>query len=506
MLNVETIRKVRQAHFRDGKRIREIARDFNLSRNTVRSIIRSGITDQKYERTEQPHPKLGSFIERLSELLKEDTGKPVRHRRSAQILFEQLQREGYEGGYDAVRRYVGTWKKADGSASVKVFIPLEYDAGDAFQFDWSYEQVMLGGIQTEVKIAQFRLCHSRKPFCIAYTRETLEMVLDAHIRAFEFFGGVCRRGIYDNLKAVVTKVLMGKDRVFNRRFQNLASHYLFDLVACTPAAGWEKGQVENQVGVVRNRFFAKRRRFASLEELNEWLEGECRNHAATAKHPELKDRTVDQVFAEEKSKLMALPASPFDGYQESVVRVSPQLLVSFDRNRYSVNAMAVGKTVSLRAYANRIVMVMNGTVVGIHRRHLGRDKVIYDPWHYLAVLEKKPGALRNGAPFKQWDLPESMVEVRKALEDRSGGDRQFVSILSVVGRYRLEPVATACAQVIVDKTISSDVILSILSRAHDEPQPEPLPLSVQLPLLKLIPLVDCYRYDRLLKGGAYGTA
>jgi transposase len=506
MLNVETIRKVRQAHFRDGKGIREITRDFNLSRNTVRSIIRTGITDQKYERSEQPHPKLGSFIERLTELLKEDTSKPVRHRRSAQILFEQLQREGYEGGYDAIRRYVGTWKKADGTASVKAFIPLEYDPGDAFQFDWSYEQVLLGGIQTEVKIAQFRLCHSRKPFCIAYTRETLEMVLDAHIRAFEFFGGVCRRGIYDNLKTVVTKVLMGKDRVFNRRFQNLASHYLFDLVACTPAAGWEKGQVENQVGVVRNRFFAKRRRFASLDELNEWLEGECRNHGATAKHPELKDKTVDQVFAEEKSKLMALPASPFDGYQESVTRVSPQLLISFDRNRYSVNAMAVGKTVSVRAYASRIIMAMNGTVVGIHQRHLGRDRVIYDPWHYLAVLEKKPGALRNGAPFKQWDLPESMDAVRTILEARTDGDRQFVSILSVVSRYGLEPVAIACAQVIADKTVSSDVVLTILSRTHDEPQPEPLPLSAQLPLLKLIPVVDCYRYDRLLSGGAYGTA
>ena len=128
------------------------------------------------------------------------------------------------------------------------------------------------------------------------------------------------------------------------------------------------------------------------------------------------------------------------------------------------------------------------------------------PRHYLAVLERKPGALRNGAPFKEWDLPEAMGAVRKALEDRSGGDRQFVSILSVVGRYGLEPVATACAQVLVDKTISSDVILSILSRAHDEPQPEPLPQSAQLPLLKLIPVVDCYRYDRLLKGGAYGTA
>jgi hypothetical protein len=378
--------------------------------------------------------------------------------------------------------------------------------GDAFQFDWSYEQLLLGGVQTEVKIAQFRLCHSRKPFCVAYTRETLEMVLDAHSRAFEFYGGVCRRGIYDNLKAVVTKVLMGKDRVFNRRFQNLASYYLFDLVACTPAAGWEKGQVENQVGVVRKRFFAKRRTFADLEELNEWLADECRNHAATTKHPELKDKTVEQVFAEEKPKLLALPVSPFDGYQESVARVSPQLLISFDRNRYSVNAMTVGKTVQVRAYANRIIMVMNGITVAVHKRHFGRDKVIYDPWHYLAVLEKKPGALRNGAPFKQWELPESISEVRKLLEERVDGDRQFVGILTVVGRYGLEPVAIACTQAIADKTVSSDVILAIVSKQHDEPKPEPVQLPAQLPLLTLIPLADCRRYDRLMKGGVYGTA
>jgi len=145
MLNVETIRKVRQAHFRDGKGIREIARDLNLARNTVKRIIRSGATDQVYERSEQPRPKLGSFIERLTELLKEDVGKPVRHRKSAQILFEQLQREGYEGGYDTVRRYVGTWKSEDGTAVVNAFIPLEYDPGDAFQFDWSYEPLLLNG-------------------------------------------------------------------------------------------------------------------------------------------------------------------------------------------------------------------------------------------------------------------------------------------------------------------------------------------------------------------------
>ncbi len=505
MLDVDHISKVRLAHFRDGKGIREIARDLDLARNTVRSIIRSGITDQKYERTEQPRPKLGSFLKLLAKWLKEDSDKPVRHRRRAQILFEQLQREGYDGGYDAVRRYVGIWQREIGTALVSAFIPLEFDPGDAFQFDWSYEDVELGGVPVKVKVAQFRLCHSRKPFCVAYTRESLEMVLDAHIRAFEFYGGLCRRGIYDNLKAVVIKVLMGKDRVFNRRFQSLASHYLFDLVACTPAAGWEKGQVENQVGLVRYRFFATRRRFASLEELNEWLESECRNYAAAAKHPDLKEKTVDQVFAAEKGHLLALPVSPFDGYTESHPRVSSQLLVNFDRNRYSVNAMAVRKTVTVRAYADRVVVVWNDTVVGVHMRQLGRDKTIYDPWHYLAVLERKPGALRNGAPFKQWHLPEAMSDVRTALAGRLGGDREFVNILSVVGRYGLDPVAAACKQAITDKTISGDIVLSILSRTHDDPQPEPAVLSAQLPVLKLSPVVDCFRYDRLL-GGSYGTA
>lgn len=506
MLIVDSINKVRLAYFRDGKAIREIARKFNLARNTVKNIIRSGVTDQTYERSEQPRPKLGAFVEQLAEWLKEDSSKPVRHRRSAQILFEQLQREGYDGGYDTLRRYVAKWSKEDGSALVKAFVPLEFDPGEAFQFDWSYEKIELGGVPVEVKIAHFRLCHSRKLFCVAYTREKLEMVFNAHLRAFEFFGGVCKRGIYDNLKTVVTKILMSKDRVWNRRFQNLASHYLFELVACTPAAGWEKGQVENQVDLVRSRFFALRRRFSDLEELNEWLERECRNYAASAKHPEFKDKTVDQVFAEEKSKLIALPVSPFDGYQETTTRVSLQLLINFDRNHYSVNAMAVGKSVQVRAYASHVTMVLNGTVVGIHKRHLGRDKAIYDPWHYLAVLERKPGALRNGAPFKRWELPEAMSEVRTALEGRSGGDRQFVSILSVVSRYGLEPVAIACSQALADKTISSDVILSILSRTHDEPQPEPVKLSEQLPLLKLIPMVNCYRYDSLMKGGAYGTA
>jgi transposase len=155
MLIVETITKVRIACLRDGKSIRETARKFNLSRNTVRNIIRSDITDQKYERNDQPRPKLGIFVEKLAEWLQEDSIKPVRHRRSAQILFEQLQREGYDGGYDTLRRYVGTWKKEAGTALVKAFVPLEFDPGEAFQFDWSYEKIELGGVSVEIKIAHF---------------------------------------------------------------------------------------------------------------------------------------------------------------------------------------------------------------------------------------------------------------------------------------------------------------------------------------------------------------
>lgn len=502
---METIRKIREAYFRKKKKIREIARDFNLSKNTVKKIIRSGITDQHYVRTQQPRPKLGAFAERLSEWLKEDSSKPVRHRRTAQILFEQLQREGFEGGYDSVRRYVKQWKGHDDATEVKGFIPLVFDPGEAFQFDWSYEKIELGGVPVQIKVAQFRLCHSRMPFCVAYTRESLEMVLDAHVRAFEFFGGACHRGIYDNLKTVVTKVLMGKDRVFNRRFQNLASHYLFEPVACTPAAGWEKGQVESQVGLVRQRFFVTRRRFADLEELNAWLVEQCRNHAVTQKHPDAKERTIAEVFAEEREHLLKA-AVPFDGYQESMTRVSPTSLISFDRNRYSVNASAVGQTVAVRAYADRVVVVRDGEIVAFHRRHLGRDKVIYDPWHYLLILQKKPGALRNGAPFREWDLPSPISEVRKLLKANADGDRQFVGILSVIPRYGAEAVAEACAKAIADRTVSRDVILNLLSRTHDEPQLEQCQTSSQLPCLTFVPVVDCQRYDRLLSGGSYGTA
>ena len=383
--------------------------------------------------------------------------------------------------------------------------PLSFDPGEAFQFDWSYEQLELGGVNIQVKTTQFRLCNSRMPFCVGYTRESLEMVLDAHIKAFGFFGGSCRRGIYDNLKTVVTKVLMGKDRVFNRRFLTLASHYLFEPVACTPGAGWEKGQVENQVNLVRQRFFAKRRKFADLAELNQWLHDQCLAHAASHKHPDSPQLTVGEVFREERRHLLAV-STIFDGYQESEARVSSTALVAFDRNRYSVEVCAVGHPVTVRAYADRLSFVQDGQAVGGHRRRFGRGQVAYDPWHYLEVLKRKPGALRNGTPFKQWALPQAVELVREALSKHRDGDRQFVGILAAVPLYGLEAVTIACSDALAAQAVSRDVVLNLLSRTQDEPPPAVYDPAAHLPALTTPVVADCSRYDRLLSGALHATA
>jgi len=465
-------------------------------------VIKSDVTEFTYDRNTQPLPKLGPYQELLSEYLTTDETKPKRERQTALVLFEELQRQGFEGGYDSVRRYVQKWRISEGDKKVTAYITQTFDPGEAFQFDWSYEQVELAGVVVTAKVAHFRLCYSRMPFCVAYARESLEMVLDAHVRAFEYFGGSCRKGIYDNLKTVVTKVLTGKDRVFNRRFQNLSSHYLFEPIACTPAAGWEKGQIESQVKFIRHRLFVPRLKFANIDELNQWLSDRCRTIAAGHIHPEFKDGTVAEYFEREKQHLMAV-GSPFDGYKETPVRVSTTALVSYDRNRYSVNASVVGKAVMIRAYADRIVIAHDSNVVGDHRRQFGRDKIIYDAWHYIEVLERKPGALRNGAPFKEWVLPEPLIEVRQILGKSSDGDRQFVGILSAVSTYGLEAVITACSEALSAGVASKDVILNTLSRTHEEPELSKCEIPLNLPELKVLPLANCNRYDDLLTGGVY---
>jgi hypothetical protein len=321
------------------------------------------------------------------------------------------------------------------------------------------------------------------------------MVFDAHDRAFAMFKGTCGRGIYDNMKTAVEAIFVGKNRLYNRRFLQMCSHYLVEPVACTPASGWEKGQVENQVGLVRERFFTPRLRFKSYDELNAWLTDKCIAYAKAHLHPELTGQTIWEVFEAERPKLVPYTGR-FDGFHAVPASVSKTCLVRFDNNKYSVAASAVGRPVEVHAYADRIVIRQDGRVVAEHSRSFGRGETIYDPWHYVPVLVRKPGALRNGAPFKDWVLPAAMERIRRKLAGADDGNRQMVDILAAVITDGLPAVEAACTEASAQGVHSADVVLNILARQRN---PDP-PATIMTPAaltLRHAPIADCARYDNL---------
>src|SRR3954463_5642292 len=495
MFVVETVARIRRAHFVQGKSIKLICRELRVSRKVVRKVLRSAATEFHYEREQQPRPRLGAWRERLDELLAANEAKTSRERLTLIRVFEALRGLGYEGGYDAVRRYARTWGRNRASQTADAYVPLSFAPGEAYQFDWSHEVVLINGTTVTVKVAHVRLCHSRMLFVRAYPRETQEMVFDAHDRGFAFFRGACTRGIYDNMKTAVDAIFVGRERAYNRRFLQMCSHYLVDPVACTPASGWEKGQVENQVGLVRERFFTPRVRVKSYEELNAWLLDQAVAYAKAHPHPEFRDRTIWQVFEAERAALVPY-AGRFDGFHAVPASVSKTCLVRFDNNKYSVGASAIGRPVEVRAYADRIEIRQDGRVVADHPRAFGRDQTVFDPWHYVPVLARKPGALRNGAPFKNWVLPSGLDRVRRKLASADDGDRQMVTILTAVLSDGLQAVEAACLEALREGVHSADVILNILARQREATAI----ITVITPAalrLRHEPAADCARYDTL---------
>jgi hypothetical protein len=233
----------------------------------------------------------------------------------------------------------------------------------------------------------------------------------------------------------------------------------------------------------------------SLDELNSWLLDKCVAYAKVHKHPEIADRTVWQIFEDERGALVRVPGR-FDGFHATTASVSKTCLVRFDTNKYSVSSRAVGHPVEVQAYADRIIIRQDGVIVAEHARCFGRNETIYDPWHYVPVLARKPGALRNGAPFKDWLLPASLERVRRKLKGSDDGDRQMVAILSAVLMDGLVPVEAACAEAIDQNVHSADVILNILARKRD-PAPTITILTPDALQLQHAPVADCARYDSL---------
>jgi transposase len=499
---MELLSVIRRWAFRDKLSIREISRRTGLSRNTVRKYLRSGSVEPSFQTPDRPS-KLDAFADKLSGWLRAEASKSRKQKRTLKQLYADLASLGYEGSYGRVAAFARDWRAArqreQQTSGRGTFVPLAFQSGEAFQFDWSEDWAVLGDERTKLQVAHFKLSHSRAFLVRAYRLQTHEMLFDAHHHAFRVLGGVPRRGIYDNMRTAVDRVGRGKDRQVNARFSAMVSHYLFDAEFCNPASGWEKGQVEKNVQDARHRLWQPMPRCADLGALNAWLEQRCIELWRQTSHGSLPG-TVADVWADEVASLMPLPR-PFDGFVEHTKRVSPTCLVHLERTRYSVPASFANRPVSVRVYPERIVVAAEGQILCEHQRIIERShnqppRTVYDWRHYLAVIQRKPGALRNGAPFLE--LPEGFRRLQHDLLKRPGGDREMAEILALVLQHDEQAVLCAVEMALSGGVPTKTHVLNLLHRLVDGKAPTASPVDTP-PALVLTkePQADVERYDAL---------
>ncbi|TXT26586.1 MAG: transposase of ISThsp5 IS21 family [Gallionellaceae bacterium] len=490
---MEMFGKIRRMYLRDKLSLHEITKRTGLSRNTIRKWLRSSkeAAAPTYRRKTEPG-KLAAFHEVLEQALKADSLRARQNRRTAKDLFARIKAEGYVGGYSQLTAFIRDWR-GRASKTPHALVPLKFELGEAFQFDWSEEGLVIGGIYRRMQVSHLKLCASRAFWLVAYPSQGHEMLFDAHTRSFTALGGIPRRGIYDNMKTAVDRVNKGRGRVVNARFAVMCAHYLFDADFCNVASGWEKGVVEKSVQDSRRRIWldAQGQRFGSFAELNAWLGERCRSLWNELRHPDYKEFSVAEMLEQERAQMMPMP-TPFDGYVEKLSRVSSTCLINVHRNHYSVPCELAGRMVSTRLYPNWVVVVAGDAVVASHDRLTERDHICYDWQHYIPLVERKPGALRNGAPFA--DMPAPLKQLRLGLMRHAGGDRILAQVLAAVPTAGLDAVLVAVELVIESGALSAEHVLNVLARLNSSPPPPCVETSLQL---KEAPMANTGRYDDL---------
>ena len=490
-----TLSKLRRLVLRDKVSIRQASRQLGISRNTATRWLQEPEMVEPIYPTRQPPPGvLDAFKEQLSTWLKADSYRNKRERRGVKALYEALQAMGYSGSSTTVYRFAKDWREEQSQPRGAGFVPMHFELGEAFQFDWSCEYLVIGGLRRRLDVAHIKLAASRAYLLVAYFTQTHEMLFDSHARGFAVFEGVAKRGIYDNMRTAVDKVGQGKERIVNARFEAMTGHYLFEHEFCNRAAGWEKGIVEKNVqdrrrGVLRE---AAERHWTSLAELNDWLQVACKTSWSELAHPQWPDLTIADVWQDEVTRLMPCPR-PFDGYVEQPVRVSSTSLITYQRNRYSVPCEWVNQMVSLRVYPETLLVVaQDGSLVRL-TRSFERDQTIYDWQHYIELIQRKPGALRNGAPFKE--MPGPLQELQRQLLKHTGGDRVMAQVLGAVNLHGLEAVLVATELALQAGRVSAEHILNVLGRLK-EPTLERLQIQTLLQL-NTPAQANLERYDAL---------
>ncbi|NIV45681.1 MAG: IS21 family transposase [Gammaproteobacteria bacterium] len=433
MYTVDVYLQVRLACHFEGISEREAARRFGLARETVRKMLRHA-EPPGYRRREPPkRPKLDGFTDIIDRILEEDRTVHYKQRHTAKRIFERLRDEhGFTGKQTIVKDYVRERRRR----LREVFVPLVHLPGHA-QADFGEADAIIAGVEQRAHFFVMTLPHSDACFVAAYPAATTEAWLDGHNRAFAFFGGVPRSILYDNDKCLVSRILPDGTRQRTRSFSGLQSHYLFEDRYGRPGKGNDKGNVEGVVGFARRNFMTPRPRFANWDAFNAYLEEQCRTRQSDILRGHRE--SIGERFVRDRAAFNTLPPAPFDACDKLGTRVSSLSLVRYQSNDYSVPVAYGHQEVWVRGYVHEVVIGCGAEIIARHPRSYDREDMVFDPIHYLALLEKKIGALDQAAPLAGWELPDAFATLRRLLEARMGkaGKREYVQVLRLLETFDL---------------------------------------------------------------------
>jgi transposase len=458
MFKVELYGRVRRAVLVEGRSQRGVAREFGIARKTIQKMLRYSVPPGYQRQQAVKRPKLGPWLGVIDAILEEDKTRPAKQRHTAKRIFERLKAEqGFCGGYTIVKDYV---HRAE-LRSREMFVPLRHAPGEA-QADFGEALVVVAGVEQKAHFLAMDLPHSDDGFVVAFPAETTEAFLEGHVRAFAYFEGVPRRILYDNTKIAVAKILGGEERQKTRAFSELQSHYLFAAKFGRPAKGNDKGKVEGLVGYARRNFMVPIPRVSSWDELNVHLAAQCR--ARRERRLRGHAETIGERFERDREAFLPLPGSPYEACEKVATRVSSLALVRYRGNDYSAPTSYGHRDVLVKGYVHEVVIACGSEVIARHPRSYERAAVIFDPLHYLALIEQKTRALDQAAPLVGWQLPECFATLRRLLEARlrKHGSREYVQVLRLLETFSMAEVTRAIEDALQLGTISFDAVKHLL--------------------------------------------
>jgi len=465
---VEVYARVRRTVQVDGMSIRQAAREFGLSRKTIRKMLQYSLPPGYERKKPVARPKLGPWLGVIDQILAEDQSQPKKQRHTAKRIWERLKAEhAFGGGYTVVKDYVRQARLRH----QEVFIPLVHPPGEA-QADFGEAVVVVGGVEQKAHFLCLDLPHSDDCFVMAFPAENTEAFLEGHNQAFAYWGGVPRTILYDNTRIAVKEITGDGERKPTEAFSGLQSHYLFAAKFGRPGKGNDKGNVEGLVGYARRNFLVPVPLAASWEELNENLLEQCRKRLERKLwgHP----HTIAERFERDRERLLPLPPAPLEACQKRTTRASSQALVRYQTNDYSVPVAYGHRQVLVKAFVWEVVISCASEVIARHPRSYGREEMIFHPLHYLALLEQKTNALDQAAPLEGWQLPEEFAELRRQMEARLGkrGRREYVQVLRLLETFSLSEVAAGVRQALRLPAIAFDAVKHLVLCAIERRPPK----------------------------------